>query len=694
MGERAATARTAMVVGEGLAAPPGLTESLAGSGVTLELGGFDEALARVTEGTLHVCLLPLGPDNRQRAERLKEAGAALVWLGPRDQSGSFELPSDEQALSSAIARAFERLEGLKAPPTDQINRFAQAIATQFALPDVIRVAIGRTRELVEADGASLLLVNREGRLYFHTVDGGAGDKLAVGQLAPERSIAGSVATQALPRLVADVSKAPDFDASQDERTGFATGSIVAAPRVVAGDGLGGLMAVRSRSNPSFAPVHLERLVQLAPHVAIAVHNAQTTAALRASQAEVLKAYDGLEHKVNERTAQLSRAKREWEATFDAISEPIAIIEGYTLKRVNTAYARRTGHPIRSIPGKKCHEVLAGRSEPCPGCPLAERLGAGTAAELKFEGVGTFKITPYTLSDDPKDQSVVVHYQDVTQARALEQKLRETERLQMVGQLASGAAHEINNPIGFVTSNLNSLRGLLDELAPALSALAKASKALGAGKKQAAVDALADLDPIDPHTLDDALEMVDESLAGAKRVGDIVRGLRELSRLEITRAEAADVNAAVTRVARALFGNSSDLTMDLEAVRSADIAPLQLDQVLSHVLTNAKQAVKPGQRVSIKTFERDREVVVQVRDEGIGIAREHLGRVFEPFFTTRGVGKGIGLGLTAAWGLVRRSGGMIEVESEGPGQGARVTVRLPIAAHAQQPDASANAEQIH
>ncbi|MFT3836854.1 MAG: ATP-binding protein [Myxococcaceae bacterium] len=677
--------RHAMVVGEGLTAPGGLSESLQTSGVTLELGSFEEALARVSEGTLAVCLLPLGTENRALAERLKEAGAAIVWLGPRDQSGSFELPSDEHALVSAIARAFERLEGLKAPPTDQINRFAQAIATQFALPDVIRVAIGRTRELVEADGATLLLVNKDGRLYFDTIDGGAGDGLKQGHLVDERLIASSVATRAAPRLVADVSEADDFDRSSDERTGFSTGSIVAAPLVVAGDVLGVLMAVRSKTSPPFSPVHLERLVQLAPHVAIAVQNAQTTSALRASQAEVLKAYESLEHKVTERTAQLSRAKKEWESTFDAISEPIAIIEGHVLKRVNLAYAKRAGLPVRDIPGKKCHEVLAGRSTPCPGCPLTERVGSGGAAELNFDKVGTFKITPYTLSDDPNDHQVVVHYQDVTQARALEQKLRETERLQMVGQLASGAAHEINNPIGFVTSNLNSLRGLLEELGPALEALGKAQKALEAGRRQEAIDALKPLDPLDPHALDDAMEMVEESLHGAKRVGDIVRGLRELSRLEITRSEAADVNAAVSRVARAQLGENPDVVLELKATHTADIAPLQLDQALLHVLTNAKQAVKPGQRVSIRTFERDREVVVQVQDEGAGIRQEHLSRVFEPFFTTRGVGKGIGLGLTAAWGLVRRAGGMIEVESAGVGHGAKVTLRLPIA---EEPEVAA------
>ncbi len=678
MSERVGIARTVMVVGEGLLAPSGLAASLRPFGVAIELGSFDQALEQVARGALQVCLLPLAPDNRPRAEQLKAAGATVVWLGPRDQSGSFELPSDENALTSAVSRAFERVEGLEAPPTDRINRFAQAIATQFALPEVIRVAIGRTRELVEADGASLLLVNREGRLYFHTVDGGAGEKLPEGELAPDRSIASSVAQSATPRLVADVSQASDFDRSSDQRTGFSTGSIVAAPLVVAGDVLGVLMAVRGKLSPAFAPPHLDRLVQLAPHVAIAVHNAQTTAALRASQSEVLKAYESLEQKVNERTAQLSRAKREWEATFDAISEPIAIVEGHTLKRVNTAYARRAGVGIRGVPGRKCHELIAARSTPCPGCPLAERVASRPVAELTFEGVGTFKVSTYPLGDDANDERMVVHYQDVTEARALEQKLRETERLQMVGQLASGAAHEINNPIGFVASNLRSLRSVLDEVGPALAAAAEAAEALKAGRKAEALEALEGLAAVDPQSLADAEEMIDESLDGAKRVGDIVRGLRELSRLEITRAEASDVNAAVTRMARTHLPGQSDLVLHLEAAQLADIAPLQLDQVLGHVLANARQAVQPGQAIEVSTCDGDREVVVKVRDAGTGISPEHLGRVFEPFFTTRGVGKGIGLGLTAAWGLVRRCGGQIEVESKGAGQGTVVTLRLPVA----------------
>jgi signal transduction histidine kinase len=172
-------------------------------------------------------------------------------------------------------------------------------------------------------------------------------------------------------------------------------------------------------------------------------------------------------------------------------------------------------------------------------------------------------------------------------------------------------------------------------------------------------------------------MIDESLDGARRVSDIVKGLRELSRLEIGRREPADTNASVTRVVRHEYGEvPANVQLVLEATVLADIAPLQLDQALGHLVKNPRQATPKKERVLVRTWTTSNEVLIQVRDEGVGIAREHLRRVFEPFFTTRGVGKGIGLGLTAAYGIVRRAGGDLEAESEGPGRGATFTIRLP------------------
>jgi two-component system NtrC family sensor kinase len=620
---------------------------------------------------------------QDRVTRIEAAGAVAVLLGappgPSEQrhllAPGLETGSTPMGLLAAIWHAQGRLQARDEPgregqalleraqSAEQVIRFAQTIAGQFAVPQIVKVAIVKTRELCDAEGASLLLVDHEtGDLYFDSVAGAGLGRIERVRLKVGVGIAGKVALRAQGLLVPDVRACPDFDTEADKTSGFRTGSVIAVPLVIGGDVLGVLEAVRSVENLPFAAAHLRRLEDLAPHVAIAVHNAQITGELRQIQAEVLSANAGLEKKVQERTEMISKAKREWERTFDAISEPISLQHGYVVRRVNSAYAARVGMPITRIPGKTCYQLLAGRASPCPGCPLARGRQGELTGELAISGSAILRFSGYWMNEDPADSTVVVHYQDVTHQKVLQERLRESERLAAVGQLASGAAHEINNPLGFLTSNLRSLRTAFEDLQPATQQLAR-------GLKGPEVDEVT-------RVLEDGLDMIDESLEGARRVADIVKGLRELSRLEIGRLEPCGVNDSVTRALRAEFGDASTrVTATLEATSTASIPPLQLDQVIGHILRNARQAVTGEQRVHVRTVSDEREVRIEVRDEGPGIAKENLRRIFEPFFTTRGVGKGIGLGLTAAYGIVNRVGGEIDVVSE-VGAGATFIVRLP------------------
>ncbi len=644
-----------------------------------------EALIKIEQDVTRVVLVERHPEARLFIERLRAAGASLVVLGQEGIAAGSDLGFQEVPveLLTAIFRAQGRAAGVEASSLERINRFSQAIATQFTLPALMQMAISKTRELCEADGASLLLVDAQtGELYFDTIDGGATSQIDRVRLARGRGIAGKVAIEATARLVANVQECPDFEPAIDRRTGFITGSVVAAPLILGGDILGVLMAVRSVEKPPFAAIHLQRLSQLAPHVAIAVHNAQITTALRTSQAETMQANASLEQKVRERTAMISRAKQEWERTFDVLDEPIALMDGFLIRRANKAYARQVHLPVKELPGKTCHKVLAGRDSPCEGCPLISGRGAVLSAELELpEGSvnrgATLRFNGYWMSDDATDASVVVHYQDVTQSKQLAERLRDSERLAAVGQLASGAAHEINNPLGFVTSNLRSLRGVVDEARAEVTTLGDAVKLAKEKKVAELLELLAKAIEPDRQVIDDGLAMIDESLDGARRVGDIVKGLRELSRLEIGKREPANVNSSITRMVRSEFGeNAANVTVTLDADSPADVAPLQLDQALGHVLKNANQATQRSkQAVMIRTWCQGSEVVVQVRDEGHGISKENLRRVFEPFFTTRGVGKGIGLGLTAAYGIVKRAGGALEIESDGADKGVTVTFKF-------------------
>ncbi|MDP1829627.1 MAG: ATP-binding protein [Archangium sp.] len=644
------------------------------------------ALRRVGQGHCRVVVTERRPGLRLYLERLRAAGAVPVVLGlpGPDITAEIECVARPSELIASVFRAQGRLLGIETGSAARISQFAQIIAEQFALPELVRVAMAKTRELCEAEGASLLLIEPStGGLYIDTVEGGA-DGLERIQLPRGKGVAGKVAVEGRPRLVEDAQSCPYFDRSADRTSGFTTGSIVAAPLVLGGDVLGVLMAVRSTAAAPFSPVHLERLVQLTPHVAIAVHNAQMTNALRTSQSQVLEANQDLEKKVKERTQQISRAKQEWERTFDAIDAPIAVQDGYVIRRTNQAYARRVGRPVREIPGKKCHEVFANRDSPCPGCPLVKGRGQALGAEIETpnatEGRSSFyRFHGYWLSDDPRDGSVVVTYHDITRSHVLAEKLRESERLAAVGQLASGAAHEINNPLGFVTSNLRTLRGLFDELRAPLRTFSDVMLMAKEHRQDEVLELLSNAPEPDTQHIDDGLEMIDESLDGARRVGDIVKGLRELSRLEIGKREPANVNASVSRMVRAELGEAPpNVTLLLDARFMADIPPLQLDQALGHLLRNAKLATPKKEKITVRTWQVNELVMVQVQDEGLGIVHENLRRVFEPFFTTRGVGKGIGLGLTAAYGIVKRVGGDIEAQSDGPGKGSTFTIRLPLA----------------
>jgi len=528
-----------------------------------------------------------------------------------------------------------------------VNKIAQAIAAQRTVHDLIKTAVEHTRALCEADGASLLLLDQEtGELSFDRVEGAGAGRIEHVKIAAGRGIAGRVARERQPLLVSDVRSTNDFEPAVDEVSGFTTGSIIAVPLMHRGECLGVLEAVRGAAEEPFAERYLKRLIDLAPHVVIAVRQVQVDEKLHAAHSALIEVNTGLEEKISQRTQMLSRAKREWERTFDAISDPIALQDGFVIRRANLAWSRAVDVPITQVTGRKCHELLADRATPCPNCPLLKgRENQELGAEIEARG-SIFRFSGFWLSDDLADSSVVVQYRDVTVQKQLEEKAREGERLIAVGQLADGAAHEINNPIGFVSANLQSLKNLLSEVAAGTA---------------------------DKLDLTDGQEMVAESLDGVRRVKEIVAGLREFSRLEITSAEPSNVNSAVSRLTSRLPDETRP-EVRLEAKGLADIAPLQLDQALGHILKNAQQAVKPGQMIRVRTSETESQIKVEVQDEGTGISAQNLRRIFEPFFTTRGIGKGVGLGLTAAYGIVRRAGGDIEVTSS-PGHGTTFTIKL-------------------
>jgi signal transduction histidine kinase len=391
---------------------------------------------------------------------------------------------------------------------------------------------------------------------------------------------------------------------------------------------------------------------MAPFVAAALLHARLHASQRAAQERVQKNNSELETRVRERTVQIARAKEEWEKTFDAISEPISVQEGFVIRRANTAYAAQAGVRVQELVGKTCHLVLAGRDSPCTGCPLFE--AAGSTHEVVMRGA-RLQVSAFESRLEGGMQGQVLAYRDVTVQRRLEERLKSTERLASLGQLASGAAHEINNPLAFLTSNLATLRAVVDE------------------RRQ--VEGGVSFEPADVTDVD---EMLTDALNGARRISEIVRLLQTLSPHGASRLEDVEVEVPLQRAVERVFGPGSGVVLELAARRKVFTAPGRLEEALEHVLKNARQATAHPHQVTVATTVEGDDVVVRVKDSGVGISSEVLPHVFDPFFTTRKVGSGVGLGLTSTWGIVQQLGGRVAIHSE-VGRGTTIELRLPLGA---------------
>jgi signal transduction histidine kinase len=275
------------------------------------------------------------------------------------------------------------------------------------------------------------------------------------------------------------------------------------------------------------------------------------------------------------------------------------------------------------------------------------LGEASSFPLVFEG-------------RPAWVSVV---RDVTERKHLREKLHAADRMASLGTLAAGVAHEINNPLSYMLSNVRFAR---DELA----ALAEG---LAAGEQQ---------------RLQEVREALAETLSGGDRVSDIVRDLRAFSHGDEGQGRLGPVNVHAVldlcgNIARSQLRHRAQLVKHYGELPSILANESRLGQLFLNLIVNAAQAIPEGrdaktQEVRLTTWREGEDwVVVEVRDTGVGIAPEHLRRLFDPFFTTKPVGVGTGLGLSICHGIVTGLGGRITVESE-PERGSAFRVFLPVA----------------
>jgi len=364
------------------------------------------------------------------------------------------------------------------------------------------------------------------------------------------------------------------------------------------------------------------------------------AELEKSQAEHKQAEDKIKH-----------AAEEWRTTFDSITDLVSIHDkDFRLIRVNKSFADTFKMEPKELIGKTCYEVVHGTKEPVPNCPHTKTMETQKpeTAEYFEPHLGIYlEVSTSPIFNEKGEVVASVHIaKDITERKQTQEKLIITDRLASVGELASGIAHELNNPL---TGVIGFSQLLLDKDIPA--------------------DIRGDIETIHRE---------------AQRATEVVKNLLTFARRHAPAKQPVAINSIIEKVLKLRAYEQkvsnikviSHLTPDLPGIM-ADY--FQLQQVFLNIVINAEyfmtEAHKKG-TLTITTERVDDVIRASFADDGPGLAKENLGYVFDPFFTTKEVGKGTGLGLSICHGIITEHGGRIYAQGK-PGQGATFIVELPI-----------------
>ena len=295
------------------------------------------------------------------------------------------------------------------------------------------------------------------------------------------------------------------------------------------------------------------------------------------------------------------------------------------------------------------------------CACADEVRLKSAVlmvELLLQGVARFKALSEQLEQRVQEQ--------VKLMEATSRQVYQAEKLASVGRLAAGVAHEINNPIGFVRSNLSTSQSYVAKLV-ALQETVKSGRAVSQRWNELDMDLV----------LEDFADLLKESVIGIDRVARIIEDLKGFSNVDHGEEEMADLNDSLRQACSVIEGRlprGVTLVQELGALPRILCLPGYLNQAFLNLLENAVQAVDGGGEVIVRSQQVGNEIRISVSDNGCGIPADVLPRIFEPFFTTREVGQGTGLGLPVVQDIVQVHGGRVEAESE-EGVGTTVTIYL-------------------
>jgi len=415
---------------------------------------------------------------------------------------------------------------------------------------------------------------------------------------------------------------------------------------------------------------------------------------------------GKENKQN----QILKAKTEWEESVDSIDDVmiLANLENKIL-RCNKMLCSLTGKNYTELLGEKWDDIFSGSGFKIEtkGQEHVEishqsgnwfHLNTRTVTNKKNVVYGNviylhnvtklknarkeIEITKNNL--EKKNLELENAYTDLKKAQS---QILQQEKMASIGQLAAGIAHEINNPVGFIMSNLNSLQKYMNKIVEflkvqslAISDLASPSKKdidsimNNVSQKQKSLD----LD----YILGDIENLIKESLDGTNRVKVIVQDLKSFARVDESEHKVANINTGLNSTINIVWNEikyKATLKKEFgDNIPMIKCNPGQLNQVFMNILVNASQAIEKQGEITVKTWHDNGHIYVSISDNGSGIPEKTLNNIFDPFFTTKEVGSGTGLGLSIAYDIIKKHNGELKVESK-VGQGTTFTIEIPIVA---------------
>ncbi len=542
--------------------------------------------------------------------------SGTFWIAvTRARRGVLEAEAKSETLASQLDRRISELFSLQ--------ELSYVLSESIQLDRMVDQVARYAARFLEAEGAIVVVAEDEA----------AGTLRVVGASGTLESLLGSVSKEVDTALVRFAIGRERIEVAQGLATpsvnliaGTTVRSAAVAPLRSQGVTMGAL-AVADRQGGPFTTEDLWLLSTVATNASVTLANSRLYEMVR-------------------------RSKEEWETAFNALTEGIAVVSpAGAIQRANRALATLADVPEGELVGRDFHDTVFGGAAASRQLVDAAYRGERPAPQvIRWEGgLRSFRLTVAPLADRGEGGSVVVLVEDVTDQRLMEAQLIQNDKMASIGQLVSGVAHELNNP-------LTSIAGLAELLLERTQT---------------------------PGPLREHLRVIHDQ---AERAGRIVRNLLTFARKGVPEKSAVDLNDVVARTSLLIVYELQLHGIELESALSPEPVDVlgdryELQQVLLNLVTNAVQAVsglEPAgpRRIVLGTSRADGQAVLSVCDSGAGVPPHLVSHLFTPFFTTKAPGEGTGLGLSLSYGMVQAHGGALTYQSP-PDGGAEFRVTLPL-----------------